>query len=180
MKLVLKIGLAVALVALVGIAFYRWKFPHGDRTGYLPCVSSALDLYARQHDGWFPDDPTVPVRALTNLVPDYVSPKMLAGLSGDRRTAEYRILNGGSFTGSESSWVYQTGLRIDDPGDIALLWDQIGGLRGNGMRIRSGDHCVAFISGEIRLVSRETWSSFTNSQAKLRSKVLATRGRYSH
>jgi hypothetical protein len=163
------------LVAGAVLGLYRWAFPCGQRTCYLPCVRLGLVKYAYDHDGWFPSEGDDAFRSLTNLFPHYVYAEMLAGLSGNTRETENRVARGLGLTSAESSWVYQTGLRMHDSEEIALLWDRRGGIRGNGLRMRAGDHVVAFVSGEIMLIPREEWNTFTNRQAALRREAIAKR-----
>lgn len=164
----------LALMVIAGVRLYRLKLPYGSRICAMRCVASALRAYADDHDGWFPSDAEDPVRALTALT-NYLCPAAMAGLSGNIEETERRVLGGQPVTGRESSWVYQTGLRRDDPEELALLWDRQGGVDISGWRMRAGDHYVLFVNTETKLIRREEWPSFTNRQATLRLEVLAER-----
>jgi len=162
-------------ILFVGVSAYRWEFPYGRRTCFLPCTMSALRAYALDNNGWFPKDDANTGKALAKLSPLYLPDIMLAGLSGDQSRFQRGISLAELMSADESSWVYQSGLRSDDPSEIALIWDKAGGVKGNGGRLRRGGHCVGFVDGEIRTIAKEEWSSFTNRQAEIRVSVIANR-----
>ncbi len=42
------------LLLLLGVVAYRWLYPYGKRTCFLPCVMTSLQVYAAEHGGEFP------------------------------------------------------------------------------------------------------------------------------
>jgi hypothetical protein len=78
---------------------------------------------------------------------------------------------------SVSSWVYKPGLRSDDPGDIAILWEAKPGLYYDGRRNNIAGHAVLLISGEITNVAGTNWEKFLKYQDSLRTVAQSKRGR---
>src|SRR5688572_18308612 len=91
----------LSLITLIGVALmggvyglFRFKYPYGTRTCFLPCLNSALQLYAHDHNGAFPDDLN-PYVALQKLYPEYMpNAEGLAGISGDRKAIARTLRTG--------------------------------------------------------------------------------------
>ena len=164
----------VFILAGGGYLYWRWLYPYGVRTCYLPCMTMALVIYADQHEGWFPHDGTTSVESLKQLYPDAGDPVLLAGISGDRAAVRARIAANQPLDEFVSSWVYFPGLRVDDHA-AALIWERKEGLTFNGHRAEPGSHAVGFVDGHSEQIPAGQWQSFLEEQARLRTGALDRR-----
>lgn len=167
--------LVVLLAALGWCAWLKHEYPHGRRTGCLPVMAIALQVYASEHEGWFPSGAPTPLRSL-QLIHEYLGPPLhLAGLSGDEAKVTKRVTDGGWLDDTISSWVYWEGFRDDDDPHLAILWDRTGGLSPNGRRIEPGSHVVVLATGEMRWISARDWPDFQLKQKVLREAIVRER-----
>lgn len=164
---------SLALVAIsLGVVFWWHErtYPYGHRTCALPCFMVSLQDYARDHSGWYPrTDDNKP--ALGLLYPGYAS-EGIAGLS-HAIPSTLRALSLSNFTTNDSSWIYFEGLRSDDPGDVAIIYEGRGGIGPNGHA--ADGYAVGFAGGGHAQIQSVEWAEFTNNQAVLRRTVLSSR-----
>jgi hypothetical protein len=178
----IKIGVATLYVSLLCLAAVtacqKQKYPFGRRPGgiSLPGVYGSLLAYAGEHDGWFPRSDKGPYAALRQLYPSYCpSGKELAGVSGNIDAVTDALRSGKPLNASLTSWVYVEGLRLDDPVDIAILWECKAGLYYDGRRNDFGGHAVLLVGGDITNVPSADWTSYLARQEKMRKTVQAER-----
>jgi hypothetical protein len=132
---------------------------------------SALVGNALEQDGRYPDD-----LFSTNILGQlrrWGIRQPLAGLSGDVAETVRRIDAGLSLDTNVSSWVYWPGFRVNDPSDLAIVWDRQGGLAFNARRKKG--NAVGFADGSNRLIPTAQWPAFLKEQEKLRASVRASR-----
>ena len=166
--------IAAGLVALViggPYGCYRWQLPYGRRTCCLPCLMGAMRWFATEQDGRYPDD-----LFATNTMAEFGRcgiREQLAGLSGDIPETLRRIDAGLPLDTNVSSWVYWPGFRLDDPAELAIIWDRTEGLAFNAFR--SQRNAVGFANGSHGSIPKTEWPAFLKTQAELRARVLASR-----
>jgi hypothetical protein len=150
-------------------AYSRWKYPFGHRTCRFLCTTTALQAYARDHEGWFPS-------SLESLYPKYLEYEgHLAGLSGDESSAVDRLRAGLALDAKASGWVYRSDLRVDDDSRVAVIWDRTPGLGMGGGRSTAGIHVVGFVDLSYKVIPENDWPRFLQDQEALRSDVLRNR-----
>jgi len=131
-----------------------------------------MRLYARDHGGILPTSPDGPLAALQKLYPEYThSGKELAGLTGDIDRV-VAILKQGGTLGTNSSWVYNEGLKLTDPLELALFWEREAGVFPSGKRSPKAGHAVMLLSGTVTNVPLADWAKFINQQESLRRKSV--------
>jgi hypothetical protein len=171
------IAAGVTALCLGGVlAVYAWAYPYGARPCSLPCVVSALKLYAADHEDRFPDGGKTPQEALRKLTPRYVNVSMLAGITGDRAEVQAAIGRGAELSDLQSSWVYFPGFKSTDDPNLAVIWERVGGVKFNGRRAEPGSHAVGFADGTHRQVRAADWEAFVQEQARLRESIQNGRG----
>ena len=159
-------GVVTALL-LACYAVYRYQYPYGCRSAYLPVVLQALRSYGADHGGRFPNGERESQSALFLLYPDYlVNARFLAGLTGNRSAIERECVSTQGSSGSSSTWVYWPGFTLNDSPKLAIIWERRAGVRFNGKR--GSGHAVGFLDGTVRQVPQEAWQSFVNEQTTLR------------
>jgi len=166
---------------LAAAAFWKYTYPFGRRPGgiSLPGVYGALVAFAGDHDGWFPRSAKGSYDALQQLYPEYCPSGIeLAGVSGNISAVVDALRGGKLLDASLTSWVYVQGFRIDDPKDIAILWESKPGLYYDGRRNNFGGRAVLLISGYITNVPAAEWERFQKHQEQLRNAVLARRAEH--
>jgi hypothetical protein len=166
----------VTLALFVGVIYggFRWQFPYGHRTCFLPCMLSALRIYAHEHEHAFPDGTNAHV-ALQKLYPQFMTAAdNLAGVTGNIAVTRVVLSTNGNLTSNESSWVYIPGLKDTDDGDLMILYERTSGVGSNGRRMPGG-RVVGFINGSMRMIPDAEWERFLAEQAKLRVKVKTFR-----
>ncbi len=157
--------------ASAAVGYRMFLYPHGRREGgtSLPGMYGALLTYAQEHNGWFPGGTQDPYQALQLLYPEYCpSGRELAGVSGSPAKTAYALSSGTPLGSNLSTWVYVSGLRSDDPGALAILWDSKPGLYQDGRRNSFGGRAVLFVSGNISNVPAMDWDRFERKQRELR------------
>ena len=155
--------------ALVGSVYgeIRFMYPFGARACFLPCLNSALQQYAQDHGGTFPDGAT-PHLALQKLFPQYMpNAEGLAGVSGDREATARALKTGGILTSNHTSWVYIPGQTRSHP-DTILVYERRSGLGGNGLR-RSGRRAVGYADGSAHLLPEEVFQTTLKEQERRRT-----------
>lgn len=172
-RVLLSIGCVSIGATLIG---WRWLYPYGARPCALPCILSAIILYADEHDGWFPKGTADPIEDLSLLVPSSVGPDSIAGISGDRHEAARRFKRGLSLTNGVSSWIYFPGFRADDPKELAIIWDRAVGVGFNGKRAAAGSKAVGFADGSFRTIPANGWAAFEKQEEEMRRRTLSERG----
>lgn len=163
------------LLLLAAIFFWRWMYPFGRRAALLPNVGAALNTYASDHGGWFPNGTSDNYAALTKLYPEYCSATELAGVSGNSHATKLTLEQHASLTRSTTSWMYFPGFRSDDPGDVAILWDCTAGFYWDGRRNFCGGRPVLFADRGISNIPLASWDSFVKQQEQLRRSITAKR-----
>jgi hypothetical protein len=164
------IGLAILVLAM---GLWRWKYPCGVRTAFMPCTLAALRSFAVSNDGEFPTGKATSLECLALLYPDYLDADFLSGLSGDRKQAKSALTSAGRLNDKLSSWVYWPGFRIDDDPKLAIIWEKRSGLGFNGKR--SAGHCVGFVNNEMRQIPDDKWDAFILAQEILRNRTISER-----
>jgi hypothetical protein len=161
-------GCAITIVAL-----YNYYLPYGQRDCYMPCILSSLQAYAYDHNGWFPKEGKTPLESLQLLYPRYIGPdaNLLSGISGDRKTVNEIIQQGGHITAEYSSWIYFSGLRSDDDPAIALIYERQPGVQFNGIKSKGGGHVVGFVDGNFKQIPDGKWETFLEEQSSLRNNL---------
>jgi hypothetical protein len=180
MKLLKKVIIGCALFLLCASALFYWYhkvFPYGDRTCCLPCMMSALRLYAADHGDWYPKGGRTSLESLQLLYSeanDYTGEVgLLAGISGNVKETERRIKAGLQIDEQVSSWTYFPGFRDDDDDKMAIIWERQGGIRFNGSS--ADGHAVGFADGHHKQIPQEHWGEFLKQQEALRQTTLAKR-----
>src|SRR6185503_7260796 len=155
------VGLLVVATAITA-GVYRYRYPYGYRTCFMPCLLGALRIYAEEHDGRFPDG-TNSIDALIKLAPQYTgeSTDLLAGITGDRKKFRERLRRGQRLGTNDSSWVYRRGLSVTDAPDLILVYESKSGFAWNGRRSRG--RLVGFVSGDFRQVSEDEFKELIKS-----------------
>jgi hypothetical protein len=166
--------LFAGVLCLSVFAVYRWGYPYGRRTAFLPCMVHTLILYARDNGETFPDGKDS-FEALLKLHPRYLegATELLAGLSGDRAGVIRKVRSGAPLGSNDCSWVYHPGFLLSDDPRIAIVWERHEGIRFNGGRCPG--HAVGFIDGSHLQVPPDAWREFISDQEARRSAALALR-----
>ena len=168
---------ASAFLIAVSSFYFHKVWPYGGRTCCLPCTLSALEMYAGDHFGWFPQDGKTPLESLQSLYSktnDYIADiGLLAGISGNREETQKRVKAGLPVDESVSSWIYFPGFRDGDDSRIAIIWERQEGISLNG-RAYDG-HAVGFLDGSIKQIPQAEWAGFLKEQEALRQATLAKR-----
>jgi hypothetical protein len=167
----LQLFFAVLAVVLIVVFSYKWLYPYGNRSCVLPCTLGALEHFAVEHEGWYPNQGMNAVDCLSALYPNLETE--LAGISGDRNEVSRRLATGKPIDESVSSWVYIPGLRTDDDPELALIWERRKGVGFNGRR--KDGYAVGFVSGGFEQIASEDWPEFAKRQETLRESVLSSR-----
>jgi hypothetical protein len=159
---------ALGLVAIAIVVFlYNMRFPYGHREAFLRSVDRALQNYANDHGGAFPNDPE-PSFALAKLYPEYSNSGIeLAGLSGNIQLVT-NALNKGLPISNLTSWIYVPGLRETDNQDLAILWEEKQGLSQTGHRGLRKTRPVLLVGEAVTNVAEKDWNTFLQFQQELR------------
>jgi hypothetical protein len=171
----LLIFLSVAAVA-AGMLF-KWTWPFGVRSCYLPCMLKALQMYSPDHAGQFPNNEQGNSDSLIALYPKYMpNAEFLAGLSGPRSEVRAILENSRGSIKQHTSWVYISGLEDGfQYSDCAILWDQKPNLLFNGRRASTKGHAVGFAGGHHEFIPASLWENFLQTQAVHRASLLKKR-----
>jgi hypothetical protein len=151
------------LAVIAGTFAYRFMYPYGRRTCFLPCMVTSLHAYAFEHEGRFPTGEDS-FEALAKLHPMYDSGRgdMLAGLTGDRDAVSFKLQLGMKLSSNECSWVYILG-RNSDSGKAVIIYERRSGVGGNGRRFPG--RAVGFSDGSMEQIPDERWAQFIKDQA---------------
>jgi hypothetical protein len=167
---------SVLLFAVGGVGTLSYLFPFGHRPCTLNCMYLALQNYADDHDGFYPNSKLGPLDALRKLYPEYVVGMELAGITGDQTTLKSILESGKPLDKSATSWVYVPGLNQKDGPDLAVLWEARKGILLNGRRASGPVHAVLFNdSFSIKLIPDSEWDKFLKQQELLREKTFKSR-----
>ena len=166
----------ILLFAMGVVATRNYLFPFGHRPCTLNCMYLALQNYALDHNGFYPDSNNEPLDALQKLYPIYVGSAELAGVTGDQTALKLTLESGKPLDESVTSWVYVPGLNRKDNPDLAILWEARKGILPNGRRASGPVHAVLFNSiFGIKLIPDAEWDEFLKQQELLREKVFKAR-----
>jgi hypothetical protein len=174
-KRLFKIGVVVIFLALTAMGGLYILFPFGIRTCALPCMLSALNMYAAEHSGYFPGGGTNYFEDLRKLYPQYCEPRILAGISGNIRLAQKCLSAGEPLNANTTSWVYFPGLRDSDPPDVMIIYEQASGVLQNGRRTTKGTRVAGFVNGTWKRIPESDWDQFLAVQSARRSSILDAR-----
>lgn len=169
---VIKVFVALAVIAAAGVAFNGYYFPYGRSHCCDKQLHMALLSYADQHGGWFPRGEASPEASLSLLYradSEAVSANLLRGKTVPVADVEARLTAGDLLTPETCGWHYVEGLRQDDDSRLALFWDKVG-LGHNGERLRR-DRYVHLIDGSGEFIPTERWAEFLAEQEQLRAAV---------
>jgi hypothetical protein len=168
-----RITVAIIIVAVMGYAYYRYRYPFGWSHRCDIALHQALFEYAEEHNGRFPHGESSPEASLSlvyQMVPSIGS--ILGGKSISENVALDRLKAGRLLDPDSCGWHYVEGLSITDDPNLALFWDKIG-LDHNGGRLPNGGHSVVTISGSRTIVSASEWNAFLEGQKAILIKKRA-------
>jgi hypothetical protein len=164
-------ALVAAVLAALGLAYYRYRYPYGRSHCCDKGVAIALLGYAESHDGWFPRGEATPEASLSLLYRrDPGLAYNLRGKTVPEPVVRARLEGGELLTPETCGWHYVEGLRMDDDSRLALFWGKAG-LGHFGERLSGGGHYVCFVSGSIEYVPGERWEPFLAEQERLRAEI---------
>jgi hypothetical protein len=177
-KLISAAGILGALIA--GYSLYRHvKYPYGWSHSCDKTLLLALQEYAEDHGGAFPAGESSSEASLSLLYPKYVhgdleyASEILRGKTISKEIVKDRLSKGERLSPKTCGWHYVEGLRTDDDGRLALVWDKIG-LGHNGERLPRGGHWVVFVNTSIEYIPECDWDAFVKEQERL---ILAQKER---
>jgi hypothetical protein len=148
------VGAVIIVLAVVFVFVPR--YPYGARRGYAIAMALALEQFANQNGGHYPNGVNGFV-AIKALFPNYIDCDVLAGLSGNREACCKVLREGKELTEASCSWVYLPGLRQTDSKDLPILWERTMSIGGNGESIGDGGRVVVFVGGRRDYVSSTEW-----------------------
>lgn len=169
-KIVLCVLAVVVGIGAVGLrAFWRWNYPYGHSHCCIDVMMFALQQYADEHGGRYPDGEASPEASLSLLCKgNYADAYTLSGMTVPPDVAK-AILNAGGFLGPEScGWHYVEGLTKADDRRIGMLWCKQP-LGHNGERTRDGGRQVLRVNWSPEWVSGKDWPAFLAEQERLMS-----------
>ena len=148
--------------------------PFGSREAFLRVVDSALQNYAYDHNGYFPDKDD-PFTSLKELYPDYSGSGVeLAGLSGSIAAVTNALQSGRSIS-NLTSWMYVPGLHTNDDPNLAILWETRPGMSHNGRFINDGSRPVLLLGQDVVAIAAKDWSVFLEQQQQMRQHAQKAR-----
>ena len=155
------------VLAAIGLAGFRWRYPHGRSHCCIKLVRLALEAYADSHGGRYPGGQSCPEASLGLLYREgLLDAEILRGKSIPAATVR-RVLGSGELLSPETcGWHYVEGLSKSDDKRIAVLWDKVG-LAHNGQRTRRGSREVLLRDGTIIWVVSSEWAAFLSQQNEL-------------
>jgi hypothetical protein len=164
------LGAAIALVVVV-LGFYisyRRTYPYGWSHCCDLILSQALQAYADNHNGAFPNGGQTPEASLSLLYSnvDFVTPDLLRGRTVPEAVVKESLKRDGRLGPDSCGWHYVEGLRVDDDPGLAIFWDKIG-LGHNGQRLSRPGHTVLFIGRDRRFIPESDWQTFLSEQTRL-------------
>lgn len=168
--------IALLLSAVVGSAWYRWRYPYGYSHCCLSAFALALNAYADDNGGWFPAGGESPeaslcllwqCRAKVHPGPYLGEPDVFRGMTVPYETVN-TILRGGRPLGPDTcGWHYVEGLSRADGPDIGILWCKTA-LDHNGKRTDDGGRQVLLTSDASEWVPGDKWEAYVRRQNDLR------------
>ena len=159
-------GIAAGLIASASM-YWRWRFPYGQSHCCILGVMSALEAYAREHEGHYPAGEPSPEASLSLLYRSGdLDPYTLRGMTIPARTTRSILLGGGLLSPASCGWHYVEGLSQADDKRLALLWCKEP-LGHNGDRTRDGGRQVGFVGGYVQWISGFRWQDFLKEQESL-------------
>jgi len=165
---------ALAVVAVLPYAWYRYHFPYGRSHCCDKILSNELRTYADSHDGWFPRGEASPEASLSLLYrQDPGNAETLRGKTVPSEVVHDILERGELLSPDTCGWHYVEGLRKDDDPQLALYWDKAG-LGHNGERLWGGGHRVCFIQG-FQYIPEDKWPQFLEEQERLRAELKRSR-----
>ena len=173
-KILGRITVAIIILATMGYAYHRYRYPFGWSHCCDIALYQALFEYAGEHNGAFPHGESTPEASLSlvyQMIPS-MGP-ILAGKSISEKIALGRLESGKLLDPDSCGWHYVEGLSATDDPNLALFWDKIG-LDHNGGRLPNGGHCVVMICGSRTIVSASEWNAFIERQKALLIKKNAS------
>src|SRR5678816_1270734 len=125
-----RVGLFTGLMAVLlfgGVfVWYRIDYPYGYRPCALPCLLNILRMFAKEHEGRFPNSSTNAVSALMELYASYPeSGEYLSGITIPNGRLLERLQTGKPIDQSMTSWVYWPGFMISDNECLAIVWEGV-------------------------------------------------------
>jgi hypothetical protein len=160
----------IAVSAVSGRIYYKWKYPYGWSHCCIIAMMSVLEQYAMENGGRYPTGGSSPEASLSLLCrSNYLDAYTIRGMTVPENTVR-KILDRGNLLGPDTcGWHYTDGLtRADDP-RIALLYCKQP-LGHNGQRMKDGGRQVVFVGANIEWISGDKWPAFIEEQKELLSK----------
>jgi uncharacterized protein YvpB len=155
------------LLLLGGWGLWHWRYPYGRSHYCLKSIFLALNVYAQEHGGLYPDGQSSPEASLALLCKEgLLDADTFRGKTAKAKRAG-QLLGGGSLTGPEScGWHYVQGLNRSDDGRIAVLWDKLE-LGHFGERHKRPGREVLTLGGDCKWITRAEWGHFQSEQESL-------------
>jgi hypothetical protein len=176
LKIVLGAACVYLVIALLGWAWWSYRYPFGWSHSCSKILGSSLRLYAGDHDGWLPHGQATPEASLSLLVKeDPSSQALLRGKHLQQSVVDAALQRDGVLGPESCGWHYIEGLHEDDDPQIASVWDKVTGLWHNGDRRDYIMHEVLLLNGSMQFISRQKWPEFVAEQKKLLKETMASR-----
>lgn len=166
-KSILWLVIAGGLVFCGVYGAFRFVYPFGPRTCFLPCMNNALQTYANANSGVFPDGPDS-YAALRKLYPLHMpNADLLAGISGNVKATRAILQTNGLLTSNECSWVYLKGLNSSNPPKTILIYERRTGVYVNGFR--KNGRAVGFVDGSASQMDEQAFQRLLVEQQRSRT-----------
>ncbi len=173
-RLLILLTACIIILSVAVWGWYRHKYPYGYRHVCCKVLSGELQVYAQDHDGWFPHGGLTPEASLAMLGKEPWCARLLAG-KNLRFEAVAAALTNGTFGPDTCGWHYVEGLRQDDDPSIAIVWDKPVGLGHWADRNPYLMHEVIYVDGSTRYVSKSEWPGFVEDQRRRIAATIASR-----
>jgi hypothetical protein len=174
-------GVVFGLLVLAAYGLWRHHYPYGFSHCCDLQLGIALHAYAETHGGYLPAGEKSPEASLSLLygtVPWLNGPygaNLLRGKIVPEAEVQARLDRGERLTPETCGWHYVEGLRDDDEGRIAVIWDKVG-LDHNGGRLPAGGYTVLYLGNSHEIIPQADWIGFLQKQQILIAKSKAARG----
>lgn len=152
-------------LALAAYGWFRQIYPYGFSHCCDLQLGTALREYASTHGRFLPAGEKTPEASLSLLygaVP-WVNANLLRGKIVSEEVVQARLDQGLRLTPETCGWHYVEGLRDDDDGEIAVIWDKVG-LDHNGGLLPAGGHTVLLLYGGHKTIPAAEWTEFLEQQ----------------
>jgi hypothetical protein len=170
------IAIVLGVLAAVGYGAWRHHFPYGWSHCCDLQLGMALRQYAEIYNGFLPAGEKTPEASLSLLHgADLANANLLRGKIVSESAVQERLDKGQRLTPETCGWHYVEGLRDDDDGRIAVLWDKVG-LDHNGGLLPAGSHTILYLIGGHDTIPAAKWSNFLDEQQKRIAASKAARG----